>query len=144
MTHRLIIAVFLLLCLAAFAAAETEVEICRRLAPKYGARTEVRLPDAARVDLLTDTEAIEVDYAKKWAEAIGQSLYYGLATGKKPAIILLTRDTNRDRKAIFRCTAVCQRYAIHLYIERLIETPRRHATDNRVPSGCPGNVCPTK
>jgi hypothetical protein len=99
--------------------AETEVEICRRLAPKYKAVTEYRLPDAARVDLLTDTEAIEVDYAKKWAEAVGQSLYYGLATGKKPAIILLTRDTPRDRMAVFRCKAVCEKYAIHLYIESL-------------------------
>ena len=109
----------LLLCLPSLGYAETEVEICRRLAPKYKAVTEYRLPDAARVDLLTDTEAIEVDYAKKWAEAVGQSLYYGLATGKKPAIILLTRDTPRDRMAVFRCKAVCEKYAIHLYIESL-------------------------
>ena len=37
---------------------------------------EVVMKDGTRCDILTSTHAIEVDFAKKWAEAIGQSLNY--------------------------------------------------------------------
>jgi hypothetical protein len=43
----------------------------------------VVLPDGTRCDCLTDTHAIEFDFGNKWAEAIGQSAYYALQTGKK-------------------------------------------------------------
>ena len=39
-------------------------------------RKEVVLWDMTRVDCLAKDFAIEFDFAKKWAEAIGQSLYY--------------------------------------------------------------------
>ena len=54
--------------------------------------TEHVLPDKTRVDCLTEDYAIEFDYGHKWAEAIGQSLYYGAATGKQPGIVLIIRD----------------------------------------------------
>ena len=38
---------------------------------------------------MTKDYAIEFDFAKKWAEAIGQSLYYSKLTGKSPAIVLI-------------------------------------------------------
>jgi hypothetical protein len=47
---------------------------------------EYRLEDKTRVDCLTDKYAIEVDFAKKWAESIGQSLFYAQMSGKKPAV----------------------------------------------------------
>jgi hypothetical protein len=50
---------------------------------------EVILEDRTRVDCLTDEYAIEVDFAKKWAESIGQSLYYAHMTKKEPAIGLI-------------------------------------------------------
>jgi len=50
---------------------------------------EYILPDRTRVDCLTDTYAIEVDFANKWAEAIGQSLYYSNETGKQAGILLI-------------------------------------------------------
>ena len=39
-------------------------------AKKLGGRTEVTMPDGTRCDILTDTHAIEVDFADKWAEAV--------------------------------------------------------------------------
>ena len=42
-----------------------------------------------RVDCLAKDYAIEFDFAKKWAEAVGQSLYYSKLTGKQPAIVLI-------------------------------------------------------
>lgn len=50
---------------------------------------EVALKDGTRVDCLTDDYAVEVDYAYKWAESIGQSLYYANMTGKAPAVLLI-------------------------------------------------------
>ena len=57
---------------------------------------EYELPDKTRVDCLTDDYAIEFDWAKKWAESIGQSLYYAKMTGKKPAVaIIIKKPTDR-------------------------------------------------
>lgn len=57
---------------------------------------EYQLPDKTRVDCLTDDYAIEFDWAKKWAESIGQSLYYAKMTGKKPAVaIIIKKPTDR-------------------------------------------------
>ena len=52
---------------------------------------EVVLSDKTRVDCLTDTHAIEIEFANKWKEAIGQSLHYSLMTGKKAGIVLILR-----------------------------------------------------
>ena len=90
---------------------------CERLAPKYNAETEVVLWDYTRVDLLNDEYAIEVDWAQKWAEAIGQSTYYGIITKKKPAIILLVTDKKRDAKYVYRALVVCTKLNIQLYLE---------------------------
>lgn len=68
-------------------------------------QTEYRLPDKTRVDCLTDEYAIEFDYGNKWAEGIGQSLYYAKKTGKKPAIALILRS-EKDNKYIERIKAV--------------------------------------
>lgn len=52
-------------------------------------RKEAVLWDMTRVDCLTKDYAIEFDFAKKWAESIGQALYYSKLTGKAPAIVLI-------------------------------------------------------
>lgn len=51
----------------------------------------MRLSDRTRVDCLTDTHAIEYDWGAKWAEGIGQSLYYSLATGKRAGVVLILK-----------------------------------------------------
>lgn len=58
---------------------------------------EYRLPDKTRVDCLTEEYAIEFDWAKKWAESIGQSLYYAKMTGKKPAVAIIVKSPKDDR-----------------------------------------------
>jgi hypothetical protein len=55
---------------------------------------EYKLPDGTRVDCLTNDYAIEFDYAKKWAESIGQSIYYAKMTGKKPAVAIIMKSPN--------------------------------------------------
>lgn len=54
----------------------------------HGAQ-EVTLKDKTRVDCVTKNYAVEFDFAQKWAESIGQAMYYAKMTGKNPAIILI-------------------------------------------------------
>ena len=68
---------------------------------------ERQLWDRTRVDILTDNLAIEADWAYKWAEAIGQSAWYALQTKRKPGVLLLSYDLNKDSKHIYRCNVVC-------------------------------------
>jgi len=60
-------------------------------------KTEIVLPDLARVDVVTDTFAIEIDFAEKWAESIGQSLYYAHELNKKAGVLLLVNGNTEDR-----------------------------------------------
>jgi hypothetical protein len=75
---------------------------------------EYRLKDTTRVDCLTDEYAIEVDWAKKWAEGIGQSLYYGLMTNKKPAVALIVGK--KDKKFLKRLKKVTSKFNIKIFI----------------------------
>jgi hypothetical protein len=75
---------------------------------------ECVLFDSTRVDILTPELAIEVDWARKWAEAIGQSLYYAAVTGKKPGVVLLRRKKT-DERYVSRCLAVCAERDIMLH-----------------------------
>ena len=59
--------------------------------------TEVVLEDRTRVDIVTQTHAIEVDFAPKWAENIGQALHYELMTGKKAGVLLVMRGDEEVR-----------------------------------------------
>lgn len=64
---------------------------------KLGGKTEHVLDDGSRVDCLTEANAIEVDWAKKWSEAIGQALYYSSKTGKQAGIVLIISDPGERR-----------------------------------------------
>ena len=72
---------------------------------------EYTLPDKTRIDCLTEEYAIEFDYAKKWAESIGQSLYYAKKTGKKPAVAIIT-EGEKDYKYINRIKEVDENITI--------------------------------
>ncbi len=56
--------------------------------PEFG-RREAVLWDLTRVDCLTKDYAIEFDFAKKWAESVGQSLYYAKMTNRLPAVVII-------------------------------------------------------
>lgn len=83
------------------------------LCNELGGKMEYVLEDRTRVDCLTDEYAIEVDFAKKWAEGIGQSLYYGYMTDKKPAIALIIGQ--KDQRYIKRLETVSKKLNIKIY-----------------------------
>jgi hypothetical protein len=64
---------------------------------KLDGEIEHVLDDGSRVDCLTEANAIEVDWAKKWSEAIGQALYYSSKTGKQAGIVLIISDPRERR-----------------------------------------------
>ena len=76
---------------------------------------EVILPDKARVDCVTKTHAIEFDFAPKWAESIGQALYYGRVLHKTPGIVLIIENAEKDQKYVNRVKAVAEIYGITLW-----------------------------
>ncbi len=76
---------------------------------------EQSLLDRTRVDCLTDEYAIEVDFAKKWAESVGQSLYYAEMTGKKPAVGFIVRDNKKDRRHLKRLEVLAKKYHIKIF-----------------------------
>lgn len=76
---------------------------------------EVILNDRTRVDCLTNEYAFEFDFAKKWYEAIGQSLYYAMKTDREAGIYLIV-NTLEDNKYAYRARQVCEKYNIKLVI----------------------------
>ena len=72
-------------------------------AQQVNGSTEVLMPDSTRCDILTENLAIEVDFAYKWAEAIGQSLHYAKMMNSKAGIVM-----------------VLQKKTDHLHMEKLL------------------------
>lgn len=75
---------------------------------KRSGQLEVTLPDSTRIDCLTEDNAIEFDFAKKWAEGLGQALHYGAITGKRPGVVLILEDP-KDRKYLRRLKSTLER-----------------------------------
>ena len=73
-----------------------------------GGEAEVRLSDGTRCDIILYDLAIEVDWAKKWPEAVGQCLHYSRLVGKRPGILLLTRGKPTEDKYLDDCRNVCR------------------------------------
>lgn len=69
---------------------------------------EYRLPDATRVDCLLDEFAVEFDFSHKWAESIGHALYYSSVTGRRPGVVLIIEDLDRDFKYLIRLLTAIQ------------------------------------
>ena len=78
---------------------------------------EYRLKDKSRVDCLTKDYAIEIDYGKKWAESIGQSLYYSYMTNRKAGIgIIVDINSKADNRYLKRLYKVTNKLDIKVFI----------------------------
>jgi len=112
------IKVLILLAALSFTEAEHAKKIVDDYAsPAFNGILEYKLWDKTRVDILTKEYAYEVDWAPKWAEGIGQSLYYGIVTGKKPGLILLTKKG--EERFVYRAQTVCAKHGIKLVVRRV-------------------------
>ncbi len=77
--------------------------------------TEVVLPNGTRCDILTDKYAIEVEFADKWAEAIGQSLNYAAESGNQ-AVIILIIESPSDEKYLLRLEQVTESFRLPITV----------------------------
>jgi hypothetical protein len=93
-----------------------ETDWSKRIAADFRAQgtpaeTEFVCPDGSRVDVLTPEFAYEVEWASKWKESIGQAVFYGIATNRQPAVILLM---DREQTEYLRCAVVCGKLGVRL------------------------------
>lgn len=105
-------ALLLLLALASSLSAarlNTEAHYQKIAAEKYNAQTEVHMPDGTRCDIVTETHAIEVDFADKWGEAIGQSLNYAFQANKRAGILLILESPS-DEKHLIRVNSIIKHF----------------------------------
>lgn len=77
----------------------TEDDFVDLIQTHLGGQKEVSVT-SGYVDLLTNEYAIEVEFSNKWKQAIGQALWYGLQTNKKPGIVLIKRSKNENKYTI--------------------------------------------
>lgn len=91
--------------------------------------TEFILPDKARVDCVTETHAIEFDFAHKWAESIGQALYYAEVLQKEAGIVLIVENEEKDQRYIERIKTVAKKHNIKLWLMYPNEMPSKTKTN---------------
>lgn len=60
-------------------------------------KKEQRLSNGTRIDCLTNSHAIEVDFADKWYEALGQALYYSTESNRKAGIALIIEYPHHEK-----------------------------------------------
>jgi hypothetical protein len=82
-----------------------------RWCQEHGGQVEVVLPDKTRCDCLTREHAIEFDFGNKWAESIGQALYYSIQTGKKAGVVLKL-EKKTDYKYWIRLNTIVDHYRL--------------------------------
>ena len=76
-----------------------------------GGQTEVVFQDRTRCDCVTGSHAIEFDFGKKWAESIGQALYYSIQTGKRAGVVLIL-EKNSDYKYWIRLNTIIEHFKL--------------------------------
>lgn len=91
--------------------------------------TEVISPDKARVDCVTDTHAIEFDFANKWAESIGQAIYYSVELEKKAGVVLIVEDKIKDQRYINRLLKANQKLNMDIWYIYPEDIPKKSNTN---------------
>ena len=91
-----------------------EAEYQKAWCDKRGGIMEYKLNDKTRIDCLLPDMAVEFDFANKWAECIGQSLFYGRMTNRQPACVLIMERGEKDLKYLKRLRKVAYKKGIKM------------------------------
>lgn len=81
---------------------------------QYNGQMEYVLPDKTRVDCLTKNYAVEFDFVSKWAECVGQALYYADQTNRTPACVLII-EKPKDFKYYYRIEKISKDLNLQLW-----------------------------
>jgi|GEM_PF-3541286 len=85
---------------------------------KINGRSEVPIENG-RVDIVTDSYAIEVDYFNKWQEGLGQALHYGDILNKIPTLALIDNDNRAKAEQLAQLKyieALCTKKGVKLLL----------------------------
>lgn len=135
--QKILVIVCLLICSTPAIAAKrlySEATYQKAWCEKRGGITEYVLSDKARVDCLTPTLAVEFDFANKWAECIGQALYYGRQTNRQAACVLIMERGEKDLKYLRRLRNAAYRKGVNL---RTFTMKPEHICNPAVRDDCP-------
>lgn len=77
-------------------------------------KTEMTLPNGNRADCITTNYAVEVEFAKKYHQGVGQALDYAQQTSKQPAILLII-ETPKDWHYYNKLKPLAEEYNIRLW-----------------------------
>lgn len=94
---KILLLLFVLLLFGASTCPNREIHFKKVFSESINGKLNVPLDYKNTVDIATDTFAIDVEFAPKWATSIGHSLYAATKLNKKAAILLITYkdyDTN--------------------------------------------------
>lgn len=59
-----------------------------------------------RVDIVNETYAVEVEFARNWKHSIGQALWYGMQTNRQPGIVLIMQKIEERKYGIMLQSAL--------------------------------------
>lgn len=76
---------------------------------------EVRQADQTRIDCVAGDYAVEFDFGPKWAEALGQALFYSAQSGLKPGIVLILKEPGEGR-FLTRLEKALRHHGLHIRI----------------------------
>jgi hypothetical protein len=94
---KILLLLFVLLLFGASTCPNRKIHFKKVFSESINGKLNVPLDYKNTVDIATDTFAIDVEFAPKWATSIGHSLYAATKLNKKAAILLITYkdyDTN--------------------------------------------------
>lgn len=80
----------------------------------FSCQKEVTWSDGSRIDALSSTYAIEVEFSSKWSNSIGQAIHYSLIT-KHNAGIAIIKTKLSDSKNIDKLLRICNLLKIKVW-----------------------------
>ena len=81
-----------------------------------GMDLEVYTRSKGFVDCVNDTYAIEVDFAKSWTDAIGQSLWYANELKKRAGIILVCQEVSKCTSRFYLLGEIIDIYSLPITV----------------------------
>ena len=116
MKHFLILLSLILLTISPVSAKRLypEATYQKKWCEAKGGTLEYVLSDKARVDCLLPDLAVEFDFANKWAECIGQAIYYSKMTDRQAACVLIMENGEKDLKYLKRLRRAAYRKGVNM------------------------------
>jgi hypothetical protein len=112
-----ILTLFCASCLTAQAShLHLEKEYQSKWSKDHNGTMEYVLDDCSRVDVLLPDYVVEFDFAPKVYESIGQAFYYASKTGRKPAVVLIIENPEKEQKYLNKLKSVSEKYGLKYWI----------------------------